>query len=278
MIIDAHTHIFPKEIKENRERYFDKEPSFCLLYESPQSNIVTTEDTLGMMDEEGLDKAVVFGVPWQQMELIKRHNDAVLEAVHQYPNRFLGLCCVNPMHQESVKEVERCFEAGCVGVGEIAFYDSDITDEIIDVLDPIMALCRKYNRPLLLHANEPIGHAYAGKSPSTIKQLYKLLCRYTDTKIILAHLGGGLFFYALLKKETSDMFTNLWIDCAAVPYLYQPQVYALSIALLGEEKLLFGSDYPLLRPSRYFAEMDKANLTPSQLQKIKGENAAKLFL
>jgi len=37
MIIDFHTHIFPKEIRNNRDSLFKNEPEFKLLYESPKS-------------------------------------------------------------------------------------------------------------------------------------------------------------------------------------------------------------------------------------------------
>ena len=40
------------------------------------------------------------------------------------------------------------------------------------------------------------------------------------------------------------------------------------------EKLLFGSDFPLIRPERYFREMEASGLSPETLIRIKGENAA----
>ncbi len=40
MIIDAHVHIFPPEIRDNREKFFVGEPDFKLLYESPKSRLV----------------------------------------------------------------------------------------------------------------------------------------------------------------------------------------------------------------------------------------------
>ena len=39
MIIDIHTHIFPRAIREQRERYFDNEPAFKLLYDSERSMV-----------------------------------------------------------------------------------------------------------------------------------------------------------------------------------------------------------------------------------------------
>ena len=57
MIIDFHTHIFPENVRNAREHYFDGEPAFRLLYDSPGSKLVSAEETIAAMDEQGIDKA-----------------------------------------------------------------------------------------------------------------------------------------------------------------------------------------------------------------------------
>ena len=64
MIIDFHTHIFPKDICEHRDNYFQGEPEFRLLYDSPKSRLVGATELISAMDEQGIDKSVVFGFPW----------------------------------------------------------------------------------------------------------------------------------------------------------------------------------------------------------------------
>ncbi|MBW2741305.1 MAG: amidohydrolase, partial [Deltaproteobacteria bacterium] len=81
MIIDFHTHIFPEEIREDREKYFPHEPAFKLLYTSPKSKLAGAKEIIDSMDIEGVDKSVVFGFPWRSSDLSKRHNDYILEAV-----------------------------------------------------------------------------------------------------------------------------------------------------------------------------------------------------
>ena len=61
MIIDFHTHIFPKTIRENKEKYFAAEPAFELLYSSPKSKLVGAKTIVDSMDEQDVDKSVVFG-------------------------------------------------------------------------------------------------------------------------------------------------------------------------------------------------------------------------
>lgn len=65
MKIDVHVHIFPPEIRENREKFFAGEPDFELLYAPPKSRLVGVEELLTTMAEDGVDKSVVFGFPWR---------------------------------------------------------------------------------------------------------------------------------------------------------------------------------------------------------------------
>jgi predicted TIM-barrel fold metal-dependent hydrolase len=140
-----------------------------------------------------------------------------------------------------------------------------------------MEVCRGRRRPVLLHTNEPVGHAYPGKTPNTLAQLYRLVERFRDNTLVLAHWGGGLFFYHLLKRDVKQRLRNVYFDTAASPYLYDPAVYAIAIRTIGAEKILFGSDYPLLPPERYFREMEAAGVSSRDRDMICGRNAAGLF-
>jgi predicted TIM-barrel fold metal-dependent hydrolase len=277
MIIDVHTHAFPSAIVQARQDFFHDEPAFELLYASSKSQLVGAAETIAMMDAQGVDKSVIFGFPWRTADTFKRNNDYILEAVTRYPDRLIGFCCLDPMHPEAPIEVERCLKNGLSGVGELAFYTSGIDDRCLCSLDPIMDLAATYNCPVMLHTNEPVGHYYAGKSPNTLFQIYTLIQRFRQNRIILAHWGGGIFFYSLLKKEVRDTLTNVWFDTAASPYLYQLSIYSLAIQMAGADKVLLGSDFPLLKPGRYFKEMNQAGLSAAQQKAVCGVNAAKLL-
>lgn len=277
MIIDFHTHIFPADICRNRENYFPSEPSFELLYTSSKSRLVEAEDLLASMDANGVDKSVVFGFPWKNPDTVKMNNDYIMDAVARYPDRFIGLGCFEPLGSRAAEETERCLKGGLSGVGELAFYDVGIDADALQQLDPVMEICRDWNVPVLIHTNEPVGHAYPGKTPNTLTQIYSMLSRFPENVIILAHWGGGIFFFNLLKKEVKENLNNVFFDTAASPFLYDTAVYRVAVDLLGAEKILFGSDYPLLPPSRYFQEFKNAELTENEIQKIRGLNAKSLL-
>ena len=278
MIIDAHTHIFPEDIRQNREKYFSAEPAFQKLYQLPKSRLIGAREMLASMDTHRVDKAVIFGFPWQNSALFKQHNDYISEAVSRYPDRFIGLGCFDPFSDEAAEEARRCLQNGVLsGIGELAFYQSGIEHASLAKLEPVMEICSVRDLPVLIHTNEPVGHAYPGKTPNTLAQIYQLIRTFPQNKIILAHWGGGLFFFGLLKKEVKESLKKVYFDTAASPYLYDAAVYRLAIELVGVEKILYGSDFPLLSPTRYFDEMKAAGLSEGEMQRICGGNAAALF-
>jgi predicted TIM-barrel fold metal-dependent hydrolase len=277
MIIDFHTHIFPKAIRENRETYFPSEPAFKLLYDSPGSKLVGAKEIVAAMDEQGVDRSVVFGFPWKDSATFKMQNDYVMEVVTRYPERLVGLCCFDPFNKEAVPEARRCLEGGLSGIGEIAFYQSGIDDTALDMLTPLMEICLDKDLLFLIHTNEPVGHLYPGKTPNTLKQIYTLVTKFSENKIVLAHWGGGIFFYNLLKKEVKERLKNVYFDTAASPFLYHLKIYRYAVEIAGLDKILFGSDFPLLKPARYFKELENAGLAKTQIDAISGLNAAKLL-
>jgi predicted TIM-barrel fold metal-dependent hydrolase len=278
MIIDIHTHLFPEKFRNNREAYFSDEPAFQKLYQSPKSRLIGAKEMLASMDAGRVDTSVIFGFPWKKEGLFKRHNDYISEVVSRYPDRFIGLGCFDPFSDGAAEETQRCLqEGGLSGIGELAFYQNGIERASLARLEPVMEICRDRNLPVLIHTNEPVGHQYPGKTPNTLAQIYQLIDTFPQNNIILAHWGGGLFFFSLLKKEVKQRLNRVYFDTAASPYLYDPSVYRLAIELVGAEKILFGSDFPLLPPATYFEEMKAAGLSKEEMGQICGLNAAKLF-
>ena len=277
MVIDFHTHIFPKGIRENREAYFASEPAFKLLYSLPGSKLVGAQEIVAAMDRQGVDKSVIFGFPWKKSQTFIKHNDYILEAVARYPKRLIGLCCLDPFSRDAGTEALRCLEGGLAGIGELAFYQSGIDDEALEKLAPLMQICRDKDLPVLIHTNEPVGHMYPGKTPHTLKQIYDLVKKFPENVIVLAHWGGGIFFFALLKKEVRGSLKNVYFDTAASPFLYAPEIYRYAKDIVGLDKILFGSDFPLINPARYFKELDISGLSKAEIESICGLNAAQLF-
>ncbi|MFP4475725.1 MAG: amidohydrolase family protein [Desulfatibacillaceae bacterium] len=277
MVIDIHTHLFPRDVRVDRSGFFVDEPAFELLYKPEKSRMVGAAEMVAAMDEDGVDKSVIFGFPWESAELFTRHNDYILEAVNRYPDRFVGFACFDVYSDRAVDEARRCLEAGLRGLGELALYRSGIDDDALDRLAPLMGLAMEHGAPVLIHTNEPVGHMYPGKTPVTTAQVWNLVERFPDNRIILAHWGGGVFFFHLLRKNAKELMANLYLDSAASPYLYDPRIWDIACRTIGADKVLFGTDYPLIRAKRYMKELAEAGLSEEDLSKILGGNAKRLL-
>lgn len=274
--IDCHVHIFPDAVKKSRENYRD-DPSFALLYTQREAKIENASGLVAAMDTAGTDLACAMGFPWEDPDRLSMHNDAILETAKKFPERILPFCCIHHENRTAVREAERCLDSGAAGIGEIACYRSDFTDKILDRLSPVMALCQERDVPVFIHVNDPLGHAYPGKAPLSLQGIEKLVTRFYANKIVLAHGGGGYPFYHLLRKGLPGNTERLFFDTAAFPYLYRSEIYPELVRILGRERLLFGSDWPLLSPERYFRDMKESGLSEEDLDAICGLNALRVL-
>jgi uncharacterized protein len=278
MIIDIHTHIFPPEIVSNRDRFFSEEPAFKLLYENREkSPLVTAEDLIAAMGRSAIQGAIAFGFPWKQPELIRRANDYVLESVARYPDRLRGFACVNPEFPEAVREAERCLRGGMHGIGELALYAPPAGKDWGECFRPLAGLAAEWGVPLLLHTNEPVGHLYPGKERLPAWEVYDLIKAFPKTLFILAHWGGGLWWHQLLKREVREVLRNVYVDTAASPFLYRPEIYLYALEILGVDRILYGSDFPLLKLDRYVKELEEARVTEADRRAILGGNAQRIL-
>lgn len=276
MIVDFHTHVFSPQVRANRSWYIERDPGFALLYSKKEAKLATAEELIASMDSYGIDISVILNLGWTTHELCVETNDYILESIARYPRRLIGFCTVQPGAVEAaLAEVERCVHAGARGVGELRpdMQSFKFTDEAIT---PFIQTLKEHNLVLLTHASEPLGHNYPGKGEITPDRLYPFITKFPDLKIVCAHWGGGLPFYTLMP-EVKRAMTNVYFDTAASPFLYSPQIYGQVSQLIGADKILFGSDYPLLSPLRLLKEIDSTDLSEEAKNLILQGNACKLL-
>ena len=277
MIIDFHTHVLSPRIKENRSRYVDSDPAFALIYSDKKARIATAEDLIDSMDRDGVDVSVIANYGWSTDELCVETNDYILESVARYPKRLIGFCAVPPHADEAaLAEIERCARGGIKGVGELRpdMQSADFTSK--EAMEPLVEVLRKHKLILLTHASEPVGHSYPGKGKVTPDMLYPFITNFPDLPIVCAHWGGGLPFYTLMP-EVREALENVYFDTAASPFLYRPEIYSQVRQLVGTDRILFGSDYPLMPPSRLLREIDSLNLPKEARSMILSGNARRLL-
>lgn len=277
MIIDFHTHVFSPQIKKNRSRYIDSDPCFAILYSNKEAKLATTDELIASMDEYGVDISVILNHGWATHELCVETNNYILESIAHYPKRLIGFGAVQPHSNEAaIAEVERCARGGIKGIGELRpdVQLLDLNDAA--VMEPFIEVLRKHKLILHTHASEPVGHQYPGKGSITPDILYPFITSFPDLTIVCAHWGGGLPFYALMP-EVKKAMSNVFFDTAASPFLYSPQVYDQVIQLVGSDKILFGSDFPLITQGRLLKEISSLGLPQEIKSSILSGNAQRLL-
>lgn len=274
MIIDSHVHILPASMRDARDVLAGLDPWFDLCHRDARA-IVTADQLLASMDASGIDRSVCFGWPFADPAHCTEVNDHLIAVQREHPDRLTCFSTVSPARPGAVDELRRCAEQGLRGTGEL---NADAQGFELDspAIDAVAAACTDLGIPMVLHCSEPVGHDYPGKGTATPGRLAPFALRHAGMQLVLAHLGGGLPFYAHMP-EVAELCRRLWFDTAAGPFLFAPTAYRAVIDLCGADRLLFGSDHPLLPARRYIDAFAQAELTASERALVMGGNAARLL-
>ena len=208
-------------------------------------------------------------------------NDYVAGIVQKYPDQFIGFCCVDPWKgQIAVKELERCVkELGLRGLKlhpvHQAFYPNDTR------FYPLYEKCMELNVPVLFHS----GYAGAGsgtpggmglklKYSAPIPYFDDVAADFPQLTIIMAHPG-----WPWIEEQIAVALhkANVYIDLSGWSPRFIPQAIVHEAGRRLQEKMLFGSDYPLIQPDRWLRDFQEWGLSDEVRSKILLENARKVL-
>ncbi len=286
-IWDSHVHLFPPEIYRNWAKYADMDPTFGALTaerrdgKGTREAWVNYEEALEIAEDAGVYGLCMQGWYWNDPGLMRLHNDYMAEAIRKYPDRLKAFASVNPKFGwTALSEMERCAALGFSGIGELGpggnGYDFDDGDFLA-----VLEMAEVLGLPVCIHCGEAVGHNYPGKDTTSLAPLPKIIRYHPGLKLILAHLGGGLPFYEM-NRRWHGSFANVRYDFAANPLLYHIRILRAVVNLIGEDRLLFGSDFPLVLYPKETRDADmklflrdireNAGFSGKEWQKIMGEN------
>jgi len=277
VVIDFHTHIVPPAFKENREKLARDDNCLGELFRDPNLKMVTADELVESMDGDGIEVSVAVNMGWSSLELCRESNDYIMSAVARYPDRIVGFGIVDPRWEQAEREVERCAAGGLRGIGELMPHLQGYALDDRELMTPVMEAAARHNMVVLTHSSEPVGHVYQGKGDVFPSTLYRFINNFPQARIVCAHWGGGLPFYALMP-EVGRLFENVWFDTAASPFLYKYGIFSIVSSILGAGKILFGSDFPLITQKRIIDGLhQKTDIPEAEKELIIGKNAQMLL-
>lgn len=206
-------------------------------------------------------------------------NDFVAAIVKRHPKRFAFFASVDPWKPDAVEELERAvIELGAIGAkfhpSLQDFYPSD------ERHFPLWSKADELGIPCLFHTGTSgIGAGQPGGQgikidPARPIHLDVVAARFPRLAIIAAHFGWPwhleLIAMALHKR-------NIYIELSGWSPRYYPPELVREIGGRLQDRTLFGSDYPFIKPMRVLTELDALDLKPDAKAKIVRDNAARLL-
>lgn len=229
-----------------------------------QQRDVPFEESLAAADQAGIDKLCLSSIEALAFEM-EGGNREVHRLMKKYPDRIIGFASVPSPYfgQKGLDELQRAVEVfGMKGIGELetsAAYPIDIPHWIA-VLKKAAAL----KVPVLVHGS-PVASARAAEL-------------VPDVTILLAHMGTGLGLTVGEWIDTIEMaksHPNVYLEtCTSITSYGQIE---RAVQELGSERIVFGTDSPLLDPAVMKAKITSADISAEAKENILGKNMARLL-
>ncbi|EAU84851.1 amidohydrolase 2 [Coprinopsis cinerea okayama7 len=310
LCVDVHHHYFSSDLKDHKKRTNDK-----IGWKTPEGNLGwSPELSLKLMDASGVDisilsfPAIAAGeVSPKNRSLARERNRFAAQICAKHPSRF-GFFATLPF----LDDVQGCLAEISYALDELRAdgiaLPSHCGEGYIgdDRFDRIWQELNRRRTVVFLHGTQtesstPFPHPWLGipiteVCNETFKAASHLVVtgrkrRYSDTKIILSHMGGSLPSLAarvavlsnymgcpLTPEEILEDFRSFYFDTALSSY--GPNLQAMEAFALPD-RLLFGTDLPAVDVSsaQWFTGKLKEHCVhdPAKLRRIMSENALKLF-
>ncbi len=225
------------------------------------------------MDNAGVDKSVVVAIDATTTHRYAVTNDMVARAVAEYPDRLIGFASVDP-HKGllAVDELENAIDVqGLRGLkivpNLIEMYANN------SMLYPLYEIMQHRQLPVLFHAGTLFYSGIRLKYGQPV-HIDDVAVDFPRLNIIIAHFGFPWFYETLAIAQRNP---NVYFNIAGWRPKYIPQDVIRYIKGVLENKVLFGSDYPLLDRVSLLQELRALGLKEKTLQAMLEDNPARLL-
>jgi len=207
-------------------------------------------------------------------------NEEIAEAAKANPDVLVAFASIDPHKGKmGAREARRLVEEH--GVRGFKFHPTVQGFHPWDRMAwPIYEVINEYKLPVIFHS----GHSGIGSGMrcggglkleySNPMHLDEVAANFGDMQIVIAHPSWPWQDEALSVALHKP---NVWIDLSGwSPKYFPPQLVQYANTLL-KDRMLFGSDYPLITPERWMKDFDEAGFRDEVKPLILKENAVRLL-
>ncbi|MCX7326628.1 MAG: amidohydrolase family protein [Hyphomicrobiales bacterium] len=236
-------------------------------------------DMLAQMDKAGIERAFLIAAKVGQIGHPACYHvpyKLVADAVQAHPDRFYGLAGLDPTEgMTGVRELARAIsEYGFIGAHFYPHWFELAPDHARWY--PFYAKCVELDVPVQLQVGQSMVYdpTYPRRSVGRPITLDAVACDFPDLKIIGIHVG---------IPWTDEMIAMAWkhanvfIGSDAHSPRYWPASFVHFIKSYGQDKVLFGTDFPVLGFARTMGEIDALELSSEVRAKFLRNNAARVY-
>ena len=226
----------------------------------------TAADMVHAMDRVGI-RCIIAGAHAGIATDYRMGNTQMLRAMLDFPGRILGYCCINPNYPEDEirGELERCFEAGMVGIKfHPAVHGYPIDG---DRYHPAWDYAETHGLTVLTHTE-------AGGSTCSVAQVGRCAERYPNAKVLFGHSGFG-YAGARACIEVGPKAPNTFFDITSS--VADLGLVEMLVDGIGADRVLFATDLPFIDCRMQIGRMAFSKLNDDQLRLVLAGNARRLF-
>jgi len=232
---------------------------------------VTPEQMVALMDAAGI-KAVMLSA-WCRPGAWITTNDEIAEIARQFPGRFYGVAAVNlEKPVEAVRELDRAVkELGFKALRVIPWLWKLPPNDCLYY--PLYVKCIELDIPFCTQAGHT-GPLMPSEPGRPIPYLDEVALTFPELKIVAGHIG---------HPWTDEMIglawkhENVYIDTSAYLPRYYPSQLTHYLKTYGQDKVLFGTNFPHLSFDRCVAQARELDLPDTVQAKFLYENACRVF-
>lgn len=261
MIIDIHTHLFPKRVASAA---LPNMMSYCRI---PYHSNGTDSDLLHSMKKNGVTAIVNQPVSTNPD---KSHSLNLFASEAAKNPGIYSFGCVHPDMPDWKAELRRFRELGLIGLKIHNDYQGFSFDS--KACMDIISAAYEENLMVLVHAGaDPVSPDFIRCSPKMIGDAMPLLRQGT---FIAAHLGGHTMLDDALRYVIGR---EVYIDTSTEPIYYPDSKCREVIEAHDPTRVLFGSDFPWDDQKCAIDMLHQAGLGDELLESILWKNTAAMF-